>query len=306
MIAKGDFPAELNITVPFCLISNDLTNDHLVVLPAYWFIYNMYALARNTWKYTDRDRRTEKIQHIEYDFLAPDTINEMFNALLLLEKLIPGKNGSAETDGWENSKRRTLVMKVPQSILIFKELIRYYGTMELFYHIQKNEFSNFDELKKTLSAKVQRSEWLNIGGQLIRKSEVEKLKYDIKSGKVKNWEELHSFYRRQGIAYTSDKQDHAYTSLLEILNITPKQFTPELFKQLLQQALDVKGWMCKGIFESREKDYKNPFRKMIYNTNEEMNKVIGRLEDNSFIQQQLAALDDMKKQVKVMVRKMKL
>ena len=64
--------------------------------------------------------------------------------------------------------------------------------------------------------------------------------------------------------------------------------------------------MCKGILESRAKDYTNPFRKMVYETNEEMNKVIGKLEDNTFIQQQLAELELMKKQVKSANRKYKL
>jgi len=189
--------------------------------------------------------------------------------------------------------------------LIFKELIRYYGTMELLIHIQNNKFADFAAFKKTLSAKVQRSEWLNIGGQLIQRSEVENCKRNIKSGKIKSWVELHDFYRQQGIAYTADKLNHGYTSLLEILNITPRQFTPALLKQLLQQALDAKEWMCKGIFDSRAKDYANPFRKMVYDTNEEMNRVIGRLEDNGFIQQQLADLEAMKKQVKAVIRKLK-
>ena len=55
-------------------------------MPAYWFMYNMYALARNSWKYVDRDKRNDKTQQIEYDYLAPDTVNEMFNALELLKK----------------------------------------------------------------------------------------------------------------------------------------------------------------------------------------------------------------------------
>ena len=305
IIAKGDFPAELNIPVPFCLVSNDVAHDKLVVVPGYWFMYNMYALARNEWKYITRDRRTEKIQRIEYDFLAPDTINELFDALKFLDRLKPDAAGTVEIKGWENTKRKTELHKVPQAKLIFKELIQYYGTMELFKHSQNNKFADFAVFKKSLSAKVQRSEWLNIGGQLIQKPEVENLKRNIKSGKVKSWVELHDFYRQQGIVYYTDRLNHGYTALLEILNITPKQFTPALLKQLLNQAIDTKEWMCKGIFDSRAKDYSNPFRKMIYDTNEEMNKVIGRLEDNSFIQQQLAELDVMKKQVKSVLRKIK-
>lgn len=305
IIAKGDFPAELNVQIPFSLVSNDVTNDKLVIMPAYWFMYNMYALARNEWKYIARDRRTEKIQTIEYNYLAPDTINEMFDALKMLEKLKPDAEGTAVVTGWENSKRRTELSKVPQAILIFRELIRYYGTIEILQHINNNKFADFAALKKMLSAKVQRSQWLNVGGQLIQKEDVENLKRSVKEDKVKSWVELHGFYRQKGVSYTADKLNHAYTSLLEILNITPRQFTSALLKQLLQQALDTKEWMCKGIFDSRAKDYSNPFRKMIYDTNEEMNKVIGRLEDNSFIQQELGELDAMKKQVKAVIRKLK-
>jgi Domain of unknown function (DUF4954) len=306
IIAKGDFPAELNIPVPFSLISNDVANDTLQIMPAYWFMYNMYALARNAKKYVDRDRRTEKIQLIEYDYLAPDTVNEIFDAVKLLENLNPDADGNAEITGWENTNRKTKILKVPQAILIFKELIRYYGCIELMAHLQKSKFASFDEFKKSLSAKIQRSLWLNIGGQLIQKTAIETLKRNIKLGKVKNWDQIHDFYRIQGEAYTTDKLNHSYTSLLETLNITPKQFTASLFKQLLQQTLDTKEWMCKGIYNSRAKDYSNPFKKMVYDTNEEMNSVVGRLEDNNFIQQQLAELDEMKKRVKAVIRRLKL
>jgi hypothetical protein len=305
ILAKADFPAELNIQIPFSLVSSNVAEDKLVIIPGYWFMYNMYALARNEWKYINRDRRTIKIQRIEYKYLAPDTINELFDSLKMLEQLKPTDTGTAAVTGWENSKRITELHKVPQAISLFKELIRYYGTIEILNHVLDNKFADFASLKKTLSAKVQRSVWLNIGGQLIQKTEVENLKRNIKSGKVKNWAQVHDFYKQQGVAYTADKLNHGYTSLLEILNITPRQFTPALLKQLLLQAIDSKEWMCKGIFDSRAKDYSNPFRKMVYDTNEEMNKVIGRLEDNSFIQQQLADLERMKKQVKSLLKKLK-
>jgi hypothetical protein len=306
IIAKGDFPAELNIPIPFSLVSNDVANDKLVVMPAYWFMYNMYALARNAWKYADRDRRTEKIQRIEFDYLAPDTINEIFDSLQLLSSLKVNENGIAEVTGWENTKRKTEVVKVPQTVSVFKELIQYYGVVEIFTHLSTKKITDFEQLKKSLSAKIQRSQWINIGGQLIQKDEVEKLKRNIVIGKIKSWDEVHNFYRLQGEVYETDKLNHAYTSLLEILSITPKQFTTTLFKELLQKAIATKEWMCKGIYDSRAKDYSNPFRKMVYETNAEMNNVIGKLEDNSFIQEQLAALDAFKKQVKTATKKLSL
>ena len=304
IIAKGDFPAELNIGIPFSLISNDVASDQLVIMPAYWFMYNMYALDRNSHKYVDRDRRTTKTQLIEYDYLAPDTVNEIFTSLKFLQALQPGEDDTAEATGMENSSRKTTILKVPQSIAIFKELVQYYGVMELIKHVKLNKFAGFDELKKTISAKIQRSEWINIGGQLIQQTEVEKLQRNIVAGKTKSWNEVHEFYKQQSTNYFTDKLNHAYTSLLEIQNITPRQFTATLFKQLLQEALATRQWMCKGIYDSRAKDYSNPFRKMVYDNNEEMNKVVGRIEENAFIQQQTGELEEMKKLVKGVVRRL--
>ena len=96
IIAKGDFPAELNIPIPFSLLHHDVSNNKLVLMPAYWFMYNMYALERNAWKYEDRDRRTEKLQKLEFEYLAPDTINEIFDALKILQSLKTDKEGSLQ------------------------------------------------------------------------------------------------------------------------------------------------------------------------------------------------------------------
>lgn len=303
IIAKGDFPAELNVPIPFCLISNDVTSNNLVVMPAYWFLYNMYAMERNAWKYIDRDKRIEKLQLIEYDYLAPDTINEIFTGLEILQKLKVRDDGTALTTGWENNDRDTLIIKIPQAIKTYKELIQYYAVSQMLLHIRTNKFTNFVAFKKKLATKIMRAQWMNIGSQLIKKSSVQKLLDGIKTGKIKSWDEVHDVYAAEGNKYADDKLQHAFTALLEILNITSKQFTPAVFKTLLLQAIETRSWMCKGIYDAREKDYTNPFRKMVYETNEEMNNVIGSLEDNSFIQGQLELLDQMKKEVKQIIKK---
>ncbi|MEO6670521.1 MAG: DUF4954 family protein [Ferruginibacter sp.] len=303
IIAKGDFPSELNIQIPFCLISNDVTNNRLVVMPAYWFMYNMYALERNAWKYKDRDKRILKTQYIEYEYLAPDTINDIFDSLEMLKQLTPNEKGEAVVSGWENTQRDTVLVKVPQSIKVYHEMIQLYGCMQLLHHINSNKFENFEAFKKSLSAKLSRSKWQNIGGQLIIDTEVEQLKRSVKTGKIKGWENVHGFYQSQGNKYENDKLNHAYTGLLEILNITSKQFTASLFKKLLEEMLATKEWMTKGIYNAREKDYTNPYRKMVYENNKEMLNVIGKLEDNGFIQDQMKQMDGLKKKVKALVKK---
>lgn len=306
IIAKGDFPAEVQIPIPFSLVSLDACTGSILVMPAYWFMYNMYAMERNAWKTKARDRRTEKLQLIEYNYLAPDTINEIFDGLKILKSLSVNEDGSASVPHWVNGKHGALIVKVPEAINIFNELIVYYATCQFLKIITEQSIPNFAAFKKQLHAKISRSKWVNVGGQLIRKSKIEKLKQEIKTGLINSWQEVHDAYKEQGNLYENDKLTHAYTSILEIKHITGAQFTETVLKETLTAALATKTWMCKGIYQSRAKDYSNPFRKMVYDTNEEMNKVLGKLEDNSFIQEQAASLHSMSEEINAVLKSFKL
>jgi Domain of unknown function (DUF4954) len=298
IIAKGDFPAELDIKFPFSLVSNDVTKNELVIMPAYWFMYNMYALERNAWKYITRDKRTEKIQYIEYNYLAPDTVNEIFDALDILKNLSISEEDIAEYRGAENSNRKIKIIKAGKAKALYTELISFYAVSNLLHWYTSNDFENFEIFKASLSLNTPtRSKWLNVGGQLMKKETVDDLIYAVTSNKICTWEAVHDFYRSQSKQYPKELTIHAFQSLLEIEGITSQQFTKLYFEKLLQNLVETKTWMVKGIFGSREKDYTNPYRKMVYDNQKEMNAVLGKLEDNSFIQDQYKALEELKAQI---------
>ena len=138
---------------------------------------------------------------------------------------------------------------------------------------------------------------MNIGGQLIPERSVKQLIRDIHTGKIKSWEEVHSFYKNCSDQYAARKLEHAFSSLLEIKKLTAEKFSKKIFHQLLREAITAKEWMTRNIYESRAKDYQNEFRKMVYDTQKEMDKVTGKLKDNAFINQQQEELKQFKKQV---------
>jgi len=312
LIAKGDYPAELNIRLPFSLISNDVTEDKLVVMPAYWFMYNLYALARNSAKYVDRDKRTKKIQQIEYDYLAPDSVNEIFDGLDLLRKATAKafSEGSDEAsllkegerilndesidlkkieicvEDFECTSRRTKIVKAREAYRVYKELVIFYGVQQLLQAISAQSIDNFDDLLQLLPDHPERTKWKNIGGQLMPKSSVDQLIDRIKTGDIKNWNEVHQFYQQSGKSYTEQKLHHAFASVLELLGLSKESFTKETFSRLVDQAIQTKTWMTNNIYNSRSKDYQNEFRKMIYDNDAEMESVVGKLDDNVFIKQQ--------------------
>jgi hypothetical protein len=306
ILAKGDYPAELDIPIPFALISNDVSNDELIIMPAYWFLHNMYALARNAWKYTDRDKRTDKTQLLEFDYLAPDTISEMVAALRIMEALAgPDPNSETEVSatGWENSDRKVRLVKVSQATAIFRQLIAYHAATQLLAHIRKEKIASFDDLLKSLPPNPSFTPWTNVGGQLIRKSELDKMIAQIHSGKVRTWGQVHEFYRRQGEGYPADKLHHALAALREITGATLRKTGPAGFGALLRRAIATRDWMTAEIYATREKDYSNPFRKMVYESTEEMDAVIGRLEDNSFIKQEKEAAGKYRREANKILKK---
>jgi hypothetical protein len=328
MVNKGDYPAELNIKIPFSLISNDVHNDQLTIMPAYWFLYNMYALARNAWKYIDRDKRTNKPQELEYHYLAPDTINEIFTALELLELytgrayLLTQKN-SVDSDNEaievgrlllksknkivsqleivandiENSKRTTLLIKVLEAYTIFEDIILYYGIEQLIQIIQLNKIANLAELNKLIPRKLIRDEWINVGGQLMTAIEVADLKKKIVTNKLKSWDDVHHQYLLKGSKYAEQKREHGLASLQEITGIQLATMNIQQFNYFLTAASNTKEWITRSIYNSRAKDYSNPYRKMVYENFAEMNEVIGKLEDNGFITDQNESLLVFKKEI---------
>jgi hypothetical protein len=333
ILAKGDYPAELDIPIPFALISNDVSKDELVVMPAYWFLHNMYALARNSWKYIDRDRRIDKTQTLEFNFLAPDTINEILQALTHLEKFTgqalarqegktrrhteeeliqmgadllstdPDKAGDLEilAEGWENTDRKVRLIKVHQAWTLFRELIVHHAASQVLNLAKQKGLRGLTEIQQALPSNLTLARWINAGGQLIRESELQKLISQIHSGRVKSWEQIHQFYQQQGEQYEADKLQHALAALKQITGISLRKTKKETFNKILAQSLATKEWMTKEIYSSRAKDYTNPFRQMVYESTEEMNAVIGRLQDNSFIKQEKEALKKYRRQIEEIV-----
>jgi signal peptidase I len=332
LLAKGDYSAELQIPLPFSLVSNDIANNQLSVMPAYWFMYNMYALARNAGKYIDRDKRPKQFQRIEYDFLAPDSVNEIFIALNLLKKFTALSQNNVEAhsendlvqagenilehqpnniknitiynSGFENSSRAVCICKVNEAYRIYKDLIVFYGITNIIQYINSNSIKSFDELTKALPGNTSRLEWTNVGGQLLPLGSLQTVLKSIKDNSIESWEEVHAFYKENGELYPEQKLQHAYASLLELTKL--EKLDKSCFKTLLVQALNTKEWMVKNIYDSRAKDFRNEFRKMVYENDKEMEAVMGSLDDNVFINQQKEEFIHFRKSIENIIDQFKL
>ncbi len=305
LAAKGNYNAELNIDLPFSLVSPGERASQINVYPAYWFKYNMYALARNAWKFHKRDKRVKVEQHIEHSYLAPDTIESMFHGIARLKTMVEKHNGqtlkneailngsAVEAEGAVIAtdlmyKGEAVIRKPLQGIRLYRQMIHYYGVRALVQEL--TEILNNKEQTKThwlnrlkrMFIEVERN-WENIGGQLIPQNQLEILLDKIRSNEIDSWQALHSHYAKLWRQYPKMQRQHGLECLLRLYNIDRNMIDEEQINAFIQEYRKTTIEINDRIFRTREKDYSNPFRKITYRNDDEMIAVMGAPGENGFI-----------------------
>jgi len=297
IIAKGEYPAELNIPLPFALVNNNFHENRLEVMPAYFWMHNMYALERNSWKTKNRDKRKVKVQRIEVDYLAPDTAEEIIAAIALLENLLNNSGIKPENlideegnfvrfipcNNFENSKRAQVILKPIEAVSAYRQMLRYYAIKKIAAFFDSRAELDYQGLLNLLcaySSQERIKNWTNIGGQVVPAFRVDELRKEIGEGKYKTWDEIHGVYDLWDETYPLDKCRHAW-AVLTLLQET--EIDAVMFKKELDAVLEIRNLIEEQIYESRAKDYINPFKKATFRNTEEMEQVLGKPRENSFI-----------------------
>ncbi|MFW5711140.1 MAG: DUF4954 family protein [Spirochaetia bacterium] len=314
LLSKGQYPAELDIRLPFSLLNNNITDDTLEVMPAYWWMYNMYALSRNTWKFHKRDKRARKTQHIEFDAFAPDSVEEIITARRLLEKWIGkavladegGLNeqtsseemitrgrkflaGSRKTppalivygENMEKTRRPVQILKSVEGYHAYEEMLLFYAVKNVIDFLEAHPDESPDTLFTTLGG-IRETDWVNIGGQLMLQSDADDLRASIGRGDLESWDAIHEQYHRLWDEYGLHKQRHAYAVLVHLMN--KSELNTKEWNEVLDKAIAIQEYIRDQVYASRNKDFENPFRLATYRTKAEMNAAIGTIDDNNFIQ----------------------
>ena len=251
LLAKGDYPAELDIKLPFALVNNNVSKDVLEVMPAYWWRYNMYAMDRNSKKFAKRDKRVVKAQHIEFDNLAPDTVEEILQAIALLKEWISKSQGEkmVYAEGMENSRRPTVILRAEEGIKAYEEMLVYYA-MKTLSDVRPAGLSQHE------------MEWINLGGQIIAKCDLEQLIADVEKGEITGWEGIHQRINTIWKDYPAQRLAHAYSVLCHLAGV--ESLTEEQWCGFQERYKEIVSYIEEQKILSRKKDNDNPFRQMTY------------------------------------------
>ena len=290
----------------------------------------MFAITRNKNKFLKRDKRVKKIQYIETDPLAPDTMQEIMIALDRLIGLTAGYLKSIDSEYMENKttheeqyqaakdflhqnseaeftledpicqkKFGAVIYKPVQSYKIYRKIVKYFATRTLMDFCQSlnQEMLTLDLVERIRKLPLY-TEWENVGGQIIPSEKIKELFEAIKNGTVNNWESVHQFYKFCECAYEQYKVRYALYLLEQLYSRPIEEFSVDLYRNITDDVSIVAYDIFNASLKSREKDYKDYYRSMVYHSENELNAVIGPLEDNSFLRQLRSDTEEFTKKIR--------
>lgn len=282
----------------------------------------MYALARNSWKFQTRDTRKVMVQNIEFNSLAPDTAEEMLNARDLLAiwtaKAKQGSAGKSEDklvqvgkslleeaapaledievlgERMEKSSRDVLILKPQDGYKAYGQMLLYYAVQNLLDYMESRPDATFASMSKELDGRRVR-QWVNLGGQLMPEADADKIRADIGTGKLNDWQAIHKRYDQIWQQYPLAKQKHAFAVLRQMSGADG--LDKQRWAAMMDEAVEIQQYVSDQVYASRKKDYDNPFRQATYRNMEEMTAAIGTIEDNSFVKQVRVETEKFKKAI---------
>ena len=133
--------------------------------------------------------------------------------------------------------------------------------------------------------------WENLGGLLTPRPRLEALLAKAASGAYHTWDDLHADYGLLSEACGGDKLRYAWSLLGGLY--PPEAGEPtsgaaqgpslEGLRRALADLDRLCGYVAREVYESRVKDWSNPFRKRTFRTAAEMAAVVGDPKENSFV-----------------------
>ncbi|MFA6646044.1 MAG: DUF4954 family protein [Sphaerochaetaceae bacterium] len=334
LIIKGDYPHELHVPIPFSMVGYQESTEQVTLMPAYWWLYNRYALERNEWKFKNRDKRVFPGQHVETEYMAPDTMEEILLAMDLLSLWVGQAaikasliaphlvaNNSAiqkqgrillETHpeqvadlivlatGIERSAVPALVLKVAEGYRGYREML-IFGTMKiLLEYVNQHKLSVYSFQQETniwLQESFRNREavsgpFKNMGGQLVSEPQILRLIQQVEGQQLKSWQAIHDQYDSWWGEYPRVKAIVALQVLQQLLRVA--QLEEEQWNYAIQQFLLLCEQNAIEVVRSRQKDFEEPFSKIVYRNDEEVKAVLGSLEDNSFVKESRITMEHLK------------
>ena len=182
----------------------------------------------------------------------------------------------------EKSSRKVLIRHAYKAYHAYRDMIIHYAMLNVLRYAEEHPELSLMSLS-SLAGGERNSLWTNLGGQLMKTSDVDALRSDIGSGTLSDWQAIHRRYDELWARYPQDKLIHSLQALRFVYGAD--SLTEGLWLRAIEEEKRIRDYICEQVYQTRRKDYLNPFRRATYRNEAEMISAIGPLEQNGFVQQ---------------------
>lgn len=220
----------------------------------------------------------------------------------------------------EHSSRKVVIIKPCMAWKSYREMLTWFAGFTLVPYLmtapmEQDPIDWLESSMRTIPCSPAMFAWENLGGFLVRRDRVEALIAAVESREIETWDALHDRYRQLSREYESDRLQSAWC-LLGYLSLPVEEaggyrpgmttFRTPTRQDILNilQHLAPLGWqVADRVYESRARDWQNPFRRNTFRNEAEMLAVHGRVEDNSFIRHMRKEAENLEDQVAAILRR---
>jgi hypothetical protein len=181
----------------------------------------------------------------------------------------------------ERSDRRPRLLKAASGYRWYRRILQLYGIAAL-YRWRQSSGAGQDRLPEARAAAGEQR-WRNLGGLLLPDEQWRRLRSDIVSGSLASWSEVHRRYAELSRRYAELKAAHGCALLRRLQGGLPEPPTEQQWRRWHREAAETLRSLSDAARESRQKDFRDPFRHITFSGEEEAQAVYGEAEEDRFL-----------------------
>ena len=207
------------------------------------------------WPVRDARKDPERLDCINFNLLSPYTIQKMFNGIGILERLREASGGMAQDYSFQRGKINAHALE--NGIGLYKMAIRKFLGNSLIHRLEGKTIPDDAALREALKPDCAAGlgRWVDLGGMIAPKSEVDRLMDEVESGAIGSIAEIGQRLNAMHRAYYDMEWTWAYRALGEFFGIDMAAITREQASAIVDEWQEAVVGIDRLVYEDARKEF---------------------------------------------------
>lgn len=212
---------------------------------------------RDAQKFPKRDKRKDpdKLDQINFNLLSPYTVQKMFKAVSILWDMLDTCGEASDFYSYKGCRIKNSSVK--KGIKLYDMAIQKFLGNSIISRLANCSCSSDDEIRKYLKPDTQvgLSDWSDIGGMLVPRSEIDKLISDIETDRITEVEQINEIFTNLHNEYYSLEWTWAWHKIEEYYGFSLNTIAAKDVIFIIESWKTVVTDLDRMIYEDAKKEF---------------------------------------------------